>query len=955
MGGPNFVVTAQDMRPQIRRGRRRSIRLGALGAALLIVAPAAHAQTLKDSAAALRAEAAHEYQLAAPSNIARALSLWMRVLPLERRMADTVGEGNTLAAIGMAYRDIGRADSALVYFRKALPIFRALGDRASESGTLMQLGRIYGAIGEPDSALTCFRATLSLARALGDKTAEAVTLNNIGQVHDRTGRPDSALADFRAALLLWRAVGDRYGEAITLNNIGSTYQGIGEPDSALAYDRRAMTLSHAVGDSVGEAITINNIGGIFWRTGQQDSALAYYHLALPILRAVGDRIGEGTVLNNIGLVYRDIGQPDSALAYFHRALLPSQAAGDRMGEAQTLSNIGLVFGDIHRPDSALVYDRQALAIQHAIGDQAGEAVTLNNIGRTFFGADEADSALTYFRQALSRSRAAGDPRQEAVSLSNLGVLFADIGRQDSALVQYRAALPIISAVGDRAAEAMVLANIAFEYRAVAQLDSAVAYYDRSTALWISVSRRAGSDFNQLSFNETSASIYENWTLAWLARASFGGAGPATRNAVNSDSAAYGALAASERGRARALLDLMRDTVARIAPGADLPAEGARLAASLRRRHSAALVYVSTPDTLIVWLLPSRGEVQVFRRAMDRDTVAAQIGRLRRSLGVDHGRSPEVEGDAGRAGAAADPAAWRRSSEALGASVLPPDLIRELEGEREIVIVPTGALALVPFTALPASSGGPPLGARWAIRYAPSLATLDQAEARTSVTSSAANTAALRPALVVGNPSMPVVRLSSGTRERLSPLPGAEKESREIAARLGVEALTGAAASEAAVLRALPGAPVVHLATHGFAYSSEAQARNSFVALAPDSVHDGLLTVGTILDTPSLQLSADLVVLSACQTGLGDLKQAEGTVGLQRAFLARGARSVLVSLWSVSDASTRALMTSFYRHWLKDADHPDKAESLRRAQEDVRHTKGWEDPRYWASFQLVGAQ
>ncbi|HUK65127.1 MAG TPA: CHAT domain-containing protein, partial [Dongiaceae bacterium] len=110
-----------------------------------------------------------------------------------------------------------------------------------------------------------------------------------------------------------------------------------------------------------------------------------------------------------------------------------------------------------------------------------------------------------------------------------------------------------------------------------------------------------------------------------------------------------------------------------------------------------------------------------------------------------------------------------------------------------------------------------------------------------------------------------------------------------------------------------------------------------------------------LDTPSLQLTADLVVLSACQTGLGDLKQAEGTVGLQRAFLARGARSVLVSLWNVSDASTRALMIDFYQHWLSDADHPDKAESLRRAQEQVRHTKGWEDPRYWASFQLVGAQ
>ena len=97
------------------------------------------------------------------------------------------------------------------------------------------------------------------------------------------------------------------------------------------------------------------------------------------------------------------------------------------------------------------------------------------------------------------------------------------------------------------------------------------------------------------------------------------------------------------------------------------------------------------------------------------------------------------------------------------------------------------------------------------------------------------------------------------------------------------------------------------------------------------------------------------MLSACQTGLGDLKQAEGTVGLQRAFLARGARSVLVSLWSVSDTATTLLMRAFYTHWLGDRNHPTKAEALRRAQADLRADPAFKDPLYWAAFQLVGAQ
>jgi CHAT domain-containing protein len=187
------------------------------------------------------------------------------------------------------------------------------------------------------------------------------------------------------------------------------------------------------------------------------------------------------------------------------------------------------------------------------------------------------------------------------------------------------------------------------------------------------------------------------------------------------------------------------------------------------------------------------------------------------------------------------------------------------------------------------------------------------------------------------------------------LPQAEREAAWLAQRLGTAALTGAVATESVVRERVGASPVVHLATHGYAYSTDAWARQSFVALAPDAQHDGLLTVGEILDDPALALAAELVVLSACQTGLGDLKQAEGTVGLQRALLARGARSVLVSLWSVSDEVTAALMRAFYDHWLEDADAPSKAEALRRAQEDIRTTGGWEHPRFWAAFQLVGAQ
>ena len=96
-------------------------------------------------------------------------------------------------------------------------------------------------------------------------------------------------------------------------------------------------------------------------------------------------------------------------------------------------------------------------------------------------------------------------------------------------------------------------------------------------------------------------------------------------------------------------------------------------------------------------------------------------------------------------------------------------------------------------------------------------------------------------------------------------------------------------------------------------------------------------------------------MSACQTGLGNLRQAEGTIGLQRAFLAKGARSVLVSLWNVDDAATRLLMEHFYRAWLDPIAPRSKAVALQQAQAAVRNTPGFAHPRYWAAFQLVGAE
>ncbi len=855
-----------------------------------------------------------------------ALAYYGQALVIRREVGDRRGEGATLSNIGLVYDALGRPDSALAYYGQALVIRRAVGDRGGEGATLSNIGLVYDALGRPDSALAYYGQALVIRRAVGDRRGEGVTLNGMGGVHSALGRPDSALAYFGQALVIARAVGDRPGEGTTLNNIGLVHRALGRPDSALAYYGQALVIVRAVGDRPGEGTTLNNIGLVHRALGRPDSALAYYGQALVIRRAVGDRAGEGTTLNNIGVVHRALGRPDSALAYLGQALVIRREVGDRRGEGTTLNNIGAVHRALGRPDSALAYYGQALAIQRAMGDRRGAGTTLNNMGGVHSVLGRPDSALAYLGQALVIVREVGDRAGEGTTLNNIGEVHRALGRPDSALAYLGQALVIRREVGDRRGEGTTLTNIGvFYHRAAdsARLGAAVAYYDSAAAALASIAAHAGTDPNRLTFAAQSVPLFNEWSLAWLGLEGRAGA----------RAAAFSALAVVERGRAQALLDLMRTSADTIVAGKDLAAEGLAVVHTVTQRGVAALSYLVTADTLIIWLVWPSGELDVTRRAVARDSVNQLVGQWRRALGVDQ--------PAGRSGSRAAATAQR-----LVALLLPSVLTAGSTAFRELVIVPHGPLGLVPFAALPLEHGEL-LGLQYALRYAPSLAVLAETEARPGLEAGVDRRTALREALVVGNPKIPAF-------VQAEPLPEAEREAAWLAGELRVRWLGGRDATESAVRQRLPSARLVHLATHGRAFASDAQVRRSFLMLATDEdtgTHDGILSLADILDSPRLELLAELVVLSACQTGLGNLQDAEGMVGFARALLAR---SALVSLWRVDDRATRELMERFYTHWL-GPDQPSKTEALRRAQQELQTERRFADPRAWAAFQLVGAR
>jgi CHAT domain-containing protein len=475
-----------------------------------------------------------------------------------------------------------------------------------------------------------------------------------------------------------------------------------------------------------------------------------------------------------------------------------------------------------------------------------------------------------------------------------------------------------------------------------ELARAVAYYDSADALQGSVYRSTGRSFEQELMAARSFGLFPLWSMAWLARAAEPDVGPTE--------SAMAALAAVERGRSQALLELIRGSRPGRRPGGDLVAEGQAHVDAVRRAGvDAALVYLAVgpytgrSDTLVTWLIRRSGEVRVFRRAYDAHDLAAAVDSLRAALGVNEScENPQPRGRA----------SYQSTLRPLAGLLLPPEALAEMQPGEELLIVADGPLYRVPFAALPTETGEP-LGLRYALRYAPSLAALAEAGTRPRLTDISDRRDALRGALVAVNPTMPRVNICGQTYQ-LQALPEAETSALAVAAHLGVTALVGPEATETRVRDLAPQAPLIHLATHAYAYEGDGQARESFLALAPETetegAGDGRLTLGEIMDQiPSLR--AELVTLAACRTGLGSPNRAEGTIGLQRGLLAKGARSVLVSLWVVDAGPTGLLMESFYTDWLEGG--LSKAEALRRAQLRVHSTPGWEHPRHWAAFQLVG--
>ncbi|WP_414550761.1 CHAT domain-containing protein [Anabaena sp. CCY 0017] len=353
-----------------------------------------------------------------------------------------------------------------------------------------------------------------------------------------------------------------------------------------------------------------------------------------------------------------------------------------------------------------------------------------------------------------------------------------------------------------------------------------------------------------------------------------------------------------------------------------------------------------PEKLVIWVIKPTGEI--ISRQIDLKekninlknlvTNTRQTMGLNRSIGVSLKPGAEVPENLNRSSSGV-PA--QEQLKQLHKLLIEPiaDLL-PTNPEAKVVFVPHQELFLVPFAALIDSQNNY-LIEKHTILTAPSIQALEITRQKQQK-----QTQPGKIALVVGNPTMPTITLPNQPSPiQLRNLPGAEREGKEVAQFLNTKFLTGDKATKNEVLKQLPQARYIHLATHGLLEDYASFGIPGAIALAPSKIDNGLLNASEIQE---LNLTAELAVLSACDTGGGNIT-GDGVVGLSRSLIVAGVPSIVVSLWAIPDLETADLMVEFYRNF---QEHKlDKAQALRQAMLTIK--KDYPNPLYWAGFTLIG--
>lgn len=826
----------------------------------------------------------------------------------------------------------------------------------------------HDAASPPEAVAAGYQEAAEIWGDLRDEGREAWALYRFGvsRCEDSAKYREGAEALTRAAALFGR-VGEERQQAVALSHLADAWSYIGDLEPAGRSYEQALALWERQGDLAEQAKSLNGLAIIRRIQRRTHAAIDLYSRAIELLNKAGKWSDLSTARTNLGLLYARLGESRMALDQYRRALALLDLNPDPAQQAVTLTKLGDVLLEVEGPRPALEQYRKALRLRRQTHDTRGEGVTLHSIGRAWLEANRPQEALQSFRSAVEIFQRLGDKPAEATAMGQLGRAYERLGHPGHARELYERVL-ILSP-----REETVLFGLARVARAEGRLDEAEEWMERSLDAVEAVRNQVWRPDLRASYQALQQEQYA-FFIDLLAERH--GNEPERGHEAR-------AFAISERARARSLLDLL--SIASQSPDPEELRRYDELSRRVNARHANLLAVSSrgieeNEEDQLVGLIESlrqaRAEAQgpllrnasppilslesVQSRLLDNETLLLEyfLGEERSFLWAvtpeavrfvsDLPGRERIEALARQASERmlesrhqTGEVAARQAAARLSQALLRP--VADLLDRRRLVIVAPGALQKVPFAALPRpeeSREPRQLIEDHEIGYLPSASVLASLRARVEKRRPAAGYLA-----VVADPifAPPFKRLRYAGREAEAIL--------ALAGRRQVLAASGAAASRKLLASGrLSDYRILHFATHGLLNELYPELSSLALSTVDASGHpvDGQFRA---YEVSGLKLRADLVVLSACRTGLGKEVGGEGLVGLTQAFLHAGAPQLVVSLWDVDDRATGELMKRFYTALLSEGRPP--AEALRQAQLSLLSEDRWRAPYYWAGFVLQG--
>lgn len=953
-----------------------------------------------------RAEALRLHQEAANLTLEadsrpRQIELRQQALGLWNRLGDRRKEAEELYQIGTVYASLGQPERATGFFHRSVQRWAELGNREEQARGLKELGRVQRKAGQLEEALAVFEEGLHVAAEGGDEHTRAHLLYYRGSLFTDLGDPGRAIQELKKSLELGRKLQDPVLEATVLHELGYSYRHSGSWEQAILRLEEALEVAQAGQVTITEAAAHNSLGGLYQALGEWDRAIEHFEAALELNRAARDIPQESKTLNNLALVHQKRGDFEQALKLYGKSLSLHEGMS-RSTRASVLNNMAFLHLELNRPRRALSYCQRALELA---GSQDGTtAAALESQGIAYLELGDLDAARRSLETALALDRQRRDRPREANALIELSRLARATGDLDRALVHAEQAVEIIESLRTRVANEDLRSSFLASKREsyefyidtlmALDLERPTAGYD-AEALRVNERARARSLLDLLDNaasqegRNTDPALAQRlrrlrFRVSQLAEESqrLEDSGTASPEAI---AAAAHQLETAETAYAKAQAELRSQqlgpgnrTQVRTLSAAEIQSQilgKGTLLLEYTLGQERSYLWVVTPSSIQSFPLPPRAAIEAKAGAFYKEVTA----RNRKLPGLtEDQKQREYEKADERAARAADE---------LSRLLLEP-AAELLEGQgRTVLVVSDGALQNIPFAALlltDASGQRLPLMLRHQIVHLPSVSVLAAQRRELGRRSRPAKTLAViaDPVFDVDDPRLPrtstgagrdqpvLGQVRSGTAQQASlrsataaPLTGSKRYARLRWSKREAEQILSLVPSPAQKLEALgfdasldtvvrgrlDQYRIVHFATHG-ELDSDHPERSALVLSRVNRQGQRQEGTLTLLDVYNLRLNADLVTLSACETGRGKEIRGEGLIGLTRGFLLAGSRRVLASLWSVDDRTTSKLMPRFYHYMLKEGKSP--AVALRQAQIEMWNSP-LKSPYYWAGFSLQG--